>query len=70
MEPFALSRDTQKLLSEMGYDVGIDPNWMIWGQAAAILIGGDSVKAIEAGKGARLNGAMDSRSLSGKAVGY
>jgi gamma-glutamyltranspeptidase/glutathione hydrolase len=70
MEPFALSRDTQKLLSEMGYDVGIDPNWTIWGQAAAILIGGDSVKEIEAGDGARLNGAIDSRSLSGKAVGY
>lgn len=70
MEPFALSRDTQKLLSEMGYDVGIDHSWTIWGQAAAILVGGDSVKAIENGKGARLNGAMDSRSLSGKAVGY
>ena len=70
MEPFALSRDTQRLLSEMGYDIGIDPNWTIWGQAAGILVGGDSVKAIEAGKGARLNGAMDSRSLSGRAVGY
>jgi gamma-glutamyltranspeptidase/glutathione hydrolase len=70
MEPFALSRDTQKLLSEMGYDIGIDTNWTIWGQAAGILVGGDSVSAIEAGKGARLNGAMDSRSLSGKAVGY
>ena len=70
MEPFALSRDTQKLLSEMGYDIGIDKNWTIWGQAAGILVGGDSVSAIEAGKGARLNGAMDSRSLSGKAVGY
>jgi gamma-glutamyltranspeptidase / glutathione hydrolase len=70
MEPFALSRDTQKLLSEMGYDVGIDKNWMIWGQAAGILIGGESVKDIQEGKGTRLNGAMDSRSLSGKAVGY
>lgn len=70
MEPFALSRDTQKLLSEMGHEVGIDPNWTIWGQAAGILIGGDSVSAITAGDGARLNGAMDSRSLSGKAVGY
>lgn len=70
MEPFALSRDTQKLLAEMGYDVGIDPGWTIWGQAAGILVGGDSVSAIEAGDGVRLNGAMDSRSLSGKAVGY
>lgn len=70
MEPFALSRDTQKLLSEMGYDIGIDTKWTIWGQAAGILVGGDSVSAIEGGKGARLNGGMDSRSLSGKAVGY
>lgn len=70
MEPFALSRDTLKILAEMGYDVGIDPNWTIWGQAAGILVGGDSLGAIEAGKGARLNGAMDVRSLTGRAVGY
>ncbi|MGV3549842.1 gamma-glutamyltransferase [Rhizobium sp.] len=70
MEPFALSPDTQRLLAEMGHTVGIDPNWTIWGQAAGILVGGDSIAAIEEGKGPRLNGAMDSRSLSGKAVGY
>jgi gamma-glutamyltranspeptidase/glutathione hydrolase len=70
MEPFALSRDTQKMLAEMGYDVGVDPNWTIWGQAAGILVGGDSLGAIEAGSGARLNGAMDVRSLTGRAVGY
>lgn len=70
MEPFALSRDTLKILAEMGYDVGIDPNWTIWGQAAGILVGSDSLGAIEAGKGVRLNGAMDVRSLTGKAVGY
>ena len=70
MEPFALSRDTQKILAGMGYDVGIDPNWTIWGQAAGILVGGDSLGAIEAGSGARFNGAMDVRSLSGQAVGY
>ena len=70
MEPFALSRDTQKLLAEMGHKVGIDTSWTIWGQAAGILVGGDSLKAIAAGDGARLNGAMDSRSLSGQAVGY
>jgi gamma-glutamyltranspeptidase/glutathione hydrolase len=70
MEPFALSRDTQKVLSDMGHDVGIDTNWTIWGQAAGILVGGESLEAIADGKGARLNGAMDSRSLSGKAVGY
>jgi gamma-glutamyltranspeptidase / glutathione hydrolase len=70
MEPFALSRDTLKILAEMGYDVGVDPNWTVWGQAAGILVGGDSLSAIEAGGGARLNGAMDARSLTGKAVGY
>ncbi len=70
MEPFALSRDTQKLLAEMGHDVGIDPNWTIWGQAAGILVGGDSIRAIADGGGARLNGAMDVRSLTGRAVGY
>lgn len=70
MEPFALSRDTLKILSDMGHDVGIDTSWTIWGQAAGILVGGDSVAAIAEGKGARLNGAMDSRALSGKAVGY
>ena len=70
MEPFALSRDTLKLLSDMGHDVRIDPGWTIWGQAAAILVGGDSVSEIAEGKGARLNGAMDSRSLSGSALGY
>jgi len=70
MEPFALSRDTQKVLAEMGHTVGVDPSWTIWGQAAGILVGGDSLKAIEAGDGARLNGAMDSRSLSGAAIGY
>lgn len=70
IEPFALSRDTEKLLAEMGHDVGIDPKWTIWGQAAGILVRGDSVKDIETGKGARLNGAMDVRSATGSAKGY
>ncbi|OLP59668.1 gamma-glutamyltransferase [Xaviernesmea oryzae] len=70
MEPFALSRDTQRLLADMGHDVGIDPDWTIWGQAAGILIGGDNVGSIEAGTGAPLNGAMDVRSLTGRAMGY
>ncbi|OLP59624.1 hypothetical protein BJF93_11130 [Xaviernesmea oryzae] len=70
MEPFALSRDTQRRLADMGHDVGIDPDWTIWGQAAGILIGGDSVGSIEAGTGAPLNGAMDVRSLTGRAVSY
>jgi gamma-glutamyltranspeptidase/glutathione hydrolase len=70
MEPFALSRDTQKILAEMGYDVGIDPNWTVWGQAAGILAGGDSLRAVEAGGRARFYGAMDARSLTGRAIGY
>ncbi|MCV3764707.1 gamma-glutamyltransferase [Rhizobium sp. TRM95796] len=70
MEPFALSRDTQKILADMGYDVGIDPKWTIWGQAAGILLGGDSLRSIKSGGGARLNGAMDARSLTGRAIGY
>ncbi|CAN7293618.1 gamma-glutamyltransferase [Rhizobium sp. LjRoot254] len=70
MEPFALSRDTRKLLSEMGHDVNIDFDWPIWGQAAGILVGGKSIEEIASGDGVRLNGAMDSRSVSGKAVGY
>jgi len=70
MEPFALSRDTRKLMSEMGHDVNIDFDWPVWGQAAGILIGGKSIEEIDSGDGMRLNGAMDSRSVSGKAVGY
>jgi gamma-glutamyltranspeptidase/glutathione hydrolase len=50
--------------------VYIDFDWPIWGQAAGILVGGKSIEEIESGDGMRLNGAMDSRSVSGKAVGY
>jgi len=70
MEPFALSRDTMQKLAAMGYDIGLDPNWTIWGQAAGILVGGRSVADIAAGDGMRLNGAMDSRAASGAARGY
>lgn len=70
MEPFALSRDTLKILADMGHNVGLDPGWPIWGQAAGILVGGKSLAEIEAGGGARLNGAMDSRAPAGAAVGY
>jgi gamma-glutamyltranspeptidase / glutathione hydrolase len=70
MEPYALSSDTMKVLTEMGHDVGIDKNWTIWGQAAGILIGGKNLAEIAEGDGARYNGAMDSRSGSGAAKGY
>lgn len=70
MEPYALSGDTMKILTEMGHNVGIDKDWTIWGQAAGILVGGKSLGEITEGGGARYNGAMDSRSGSGSARGY
>ena len=70
MEPYALSPDTLKLLETMGHNVQLDMNWPIWGQAAGILIGGRSVGEIQEGIGTRLNGAIDSRSRAGAAVGY
>ncbi|WP_410010443.1 gamma-glutamyltransferase [Phyllobacterium sp. A18/5-2] len=70
MEPYALSADTRKILTEMGHDVEIDKSWTIWGQAAGILVGGKSLTEIEKGDGARYNGAIDSRSGSGEALGY
>ncbi|HXV30668.1 MAG TPA: gamma-glutamyltransferase [Sinorhizobium sp.] len=70
MEPYALSPDTLKLLSAMGHDVKIDENWTIWGQATGILVGGESVSEIEAGGGARYNGAVDSRIGAGAARSY
>ncbi|NRP72538.1 Gamma-glutamyltranspeptidase [Ensifer psoraleae] len=70
MEPYALSPDTRKLLAAMGHDVEIDENWMIWGQATGILVGGENLTEIEAGGGARYNGAVDSRIGAGAARGY
>ncbi|WP_024311032.1 gamma-glutamyltransferase [Sinorhizobium medicae] len=70
MEPYALSPDTRKLLSSMGHDVEIDENWTIWGQAAGILVGGENIAEIDAGGGARYNGALDSRIGAGAARGY
>lgn len=70
VEPYALSPDTLRLLAGMGYDVGVDPDWSIWGEAAGILVGGRNLKEIEAGGGARYYGAIDSRATAGAAVGY
>lgn len=70
MEPFALSTDTLKLLADMGHDVSIDASWLIWGQAAGILVGGENLEAIKKGGGARYYGAMDSRAGAGAARGY
>ena len=69
-EPYALSPDTMRLLTGMGYDVAVDKDWPIWGQAAGILVGGKSLAEIAKGGGARYNGAMDSRAGSGTAGGY
>jgi len=70
MEPFALSPDTIRLLTGMGYDVGVDAGWPVWGEAAGILVGGRSLSEIEAGGGARYYGAIDSRATAGAAIGY
>ena len=70
MEPYALSPDTVRLLTEMGHDVGIDRGRTIWGEAAGILVGGKSLSEIEAGGGARYYGAIDSRATAGAARGY
>jgi gamma-glutamyltranspeptidase/glutathione hydrolase len=69
-EPYALSPDTIRILSGMGYNVHVDKDWPIWGQAAGILVGGKSLSDIAKGGGARYNGAMDSRAGSGLAEGY
>lgn len=70
MEPHALSPDTLKILAGQGYDVGIDKDWTIWGEAAAIIVGGKDIEAIKAGGGARYYGAIDSRAQAGSAKGY
>ncbi len=70
MEPYALSIDTRRVLSEMGHAVEIDRSWSIWGQAAGIIVGGKSLAEIEKGGGARYSGAIDSRAASGAARGY
>jgi gamma-glutamyltranspeptidase/glutathione hydrolase len=70
VEPYALSPDTMRLLAGMGYSVGIDPDWTIWGEAAGILVGGKNLKEIESGEGARYYGAIDSRATAGAAIGY
>ncbi|RWO21100.1 gamma-glutamyltransferase [Mesorhizobium sp.] len=68
IEPFGLSPDTKKLLAGMGYR--LDVTDATWGQAAGILVGGKSLTEIEKGGGARYNGAIDSRAVSGEAIGY
>ena len=59
-----------KILSLMGHKIDIAEEGKSWGQAAGILVGGESLSEIVKGGGARYNGAIDSRSLAGEAIGY
>ncbi|MBB1491673.1 gamma-glutamyltransferase [Paracoccus sp. MC1854] len=70
VEPRGLSPDTMRLLVGMGYDIGTDPNWPVWGEAAGILVGGKSLRDIEDGDGGGYHGAIDSRASAGAAIGY
>ena len=70
MEPRALSPDTLRILAAEGYDVGVDPDWTIWGEAAGILVGGHDLAEIAAGTGPAYVGAIDSRATAGAARGY
>ncbi len=70
VEPRGLSPDTMRLLAGQGYDIGVDPDWPVWGEAAGILVGGRDLAEIEAGTGPRYTGAIDSRATAGAAKGY
>ncbi len=69
-EPHALSPDTVRILTSMGHKVQDDPGGPVWGAAAGILVGGRTLAEIGTGRGARYNGAMDSRAGAGEARGY
>lgn len=69
-EPFALSPDTLKALSEMGHEVTFDMSYPVWGQAAGILVGGRTKADVDHGDDGAYYGAMDSRARSGAALGY
>lgn len=70
MEPYALSPDTRRLLAGMGYKVGIDADWTIWGEAAGILVGGADAADVADGDDGFYYGAIDSRATAGAAAGY
>jgi gamma-glutamyltranspeptidase/glutathione hydrolase len=70
VEPNGLSPDTLKLLAGMGYHLDVAGEGKVWGQAAGILVGGESLGEIAKGGGARYNGAIDSRAAAGEAIGY
>lgn len=70
VEAQGLSPDTMKILSQMGHTLDIAAEGKTWGQAAGILVGGESLGEIGKGGGARYNGAIDSRAVAGEAIGY
>lgn len=70
VEAQGLSPDTARILTQMGYHLDIADEGKTWGQAAGILVGGESLGEITKGGGARYNGAIDSRALAGEAIGY
>jgi gamma-glutamyltranspeptidase / glutathione hydrolase len=78
VEPFALSSDTAKILTDMGYTIKTQPPW---GAAEAILVGPspDANAPASSGNGAmaasrpvpgKLYGAHDDRRPAGAAAGY
>jgi gamma-glutamyltranspeptidase / glutathione hydrolase len=70
VEAHGLSPDTVRLLTQMGHHLDISDEGKTWGQAAGILVGGESLGEIAKGGGARYNGAIDSRAAAGEAIGY
>jgi len=54
----------------MGYRVSEDKDWLYWGKAAGILVGGKDLESIEKGGDGLYYGAIDSRAEAGAAVGY
>lgn len=70
VEAQGLSPDTVKILTQMGHKLEIAEEGKTWGQAAGILVGGESLGEISKGGGARYNGAIDSRAVAGEAIGY
>jgi gamma-glutamyltranspeptidase/glutathione hydrolase len=75
VEPYALSRDTERTLAGMGHGFTEQPAG--WGLAEGILVGGPKLAgagpepgSTSAPAGARYFGANDSRGPAGAAVGY
>ena len=66
VEPFALSPDTRRILTDMGHRfIENSP----WSQAAGIMVGAPSLGGAPRG-GYRLYGAIDPRRSTGLALGY